>query len=141
MIVADTSIVYALLDRRDERHREAVRWYSGVEDEMATTPLILAEIDHLAGVRAGEMAHAAFHRDLTSGAYRVEWWAGAERACVEIVDHYPGLGIGLADASLVALSARHGRAPIATFDERHFRALRPLDDASGSLTLWPADAG
>lgn len=139
MIIVDTSVVYALLDRRDRRHQEAVDWYSGVEDELATTPLVLAEIDHLAGARAGATARAAFHRDLTSGAYRVHWWIGAEKACVEVAERYADLDVGLADASLIALAARLGTISIATFDERPFRAIRPLRGPS-ALQLLPADA-
>jgi predicted nucleic acid-binding protein len=44
----------------------------------------------------------------------------------------------LADLSIVVLAHRFRTTRIATFDERHFRALRPLD--GGSFTLLPADA-
>ncbi len=139
MIVIDTSVIYALLDRRDRRHGEAVGWYEGIEDDLATTPLVLAEIDHLVGVRAGATARAAFHRDLAAGAYEVHWWIGAEQACVEVAERYADLGVGLADASLLALAARLETSAIATFDERRFRAMRPLD-GTRALQLLPLDS-
>lgn len=139
MIVVDTSFVYALLDRRDRRHAEAVDWYDDVHDDLATTPLVVAEIDHLVGARAGATARTAFHRDLIAGAYVVHWWMGAEKACVEVAERYADLGVGLADASLVALAARLETLAIATFDERHFRAIRPLAGAA-AFELLPADS-
>lgn len=138
MIVVDTSVVYALLDRRDGRHDEAAAWYLRAVPELATTPLILAEIDHLANTRAGVVAASAFRRDVAAGAYSVEWWSSAAAESVEIAEQYRDLGLGLADASLVALAARLIGTTIATFDERHFRAVSPRS-GSGSFTLLPAD--
>ncbi len=139
MIVVDTSFIYALLDRRDERHAEAVDWYGRVTEELATTPLVLAETDHLAGARAGPAARAAFRRDVAAGAYAIEWWPSAPAESVEIADGYSTLGVSLTDASLVALAARVGTAAIATFDERHFRAVRPVGPAA-AFTVLPADS-
>ena len=139
MIVVDTSFVYALLDARDARHEEAVAWYDRSESELATTPLVLAEVDHLAGTRAGSRARQAFRRDVAVGAYSVEWWPAAARQAVEIAERSADLSVSLADASLVALSARLGTTTVATFDERHFRALAPLAGGT-AFTLVPADA-
>lgn len=50
----------------------------------------------------------------------------------------PYLGIGLADASIVALAARYETNRILTLDERHFRTLRPL--RGRSFRLLPQDA-
>jgi predicted nucleic acid-binding protein len=47
------------------------------------------------------------------------------------------LGIGLADASIVVLAARHGVREVLTLDERHFRALR--DTRVRAFRLLPAD--
>ncbi len=139
MIVIDTSVVYALLDRSDQRHGDAARWYQGTDDELATTPLVVAEVDHLARTRAGRAAQAAFRRDLAAGAYMVEWWPAAHREIVDVAERYGDLGVTLADASLVVLAGRVGTTALATFDERHFRALRPLRGAI-AFTLLPADA-
>ena len=138
MIVLDTSFAYALLDRRDGRHALAAAWYVGADPDFATTPLILAEIDHLAGTRAGPMAQAAFRADLARGAYVVEWWHGALSETVAVAEQYKDLGLGLADASLVALAARLQTTTIATFDERHFRTVRPAGGAA-AFALAPLD--
>lgn len=140
MIVADTSFVYALLDARDAGHRAARDWYLATENELATTPLALAEIDHLAESRAGGRAARAFRADVAAGAYAVEWWTAAAAECVEIAERYDDLGVSLTDASLVALASRLETTQIATFDERHFRVMTPLRGGP-AFTLLPADAG
>lgn len=138
MIVVDTSLIYALLDGRDRRHEDARRWYEGVEDELVTTPLVLAETDHLTGSRAGEPALRAFRKDVAAGAYAVEWWGGAASDCVAMAERYGDLRLGLTDASLVCLAARMSVVSLATFDERHFRAVRPLAGGS-AFRILPAD--
>jgi predicted nucleic acid-binding protein len=138
VIVVDTSFAYALLDRSDSRHDEAAGWYDGVDEDLVTTPLAVAEIDHLASGLGADVA-AAFRRDLVAGAYAVEWDDRLLRGSVEVADRYADLGIGLTDASLVCLAERLSTDRIASFDERHFRAVRPLS-SSAAFQLLPLDA-
>ena len=138
MIVADTSVIYALLDANDTNHKIAAKWYLDTVPSLATTPLILAEVDHLAATRAGTAAQQAFHTDIAGGAYDIVWWPDAAADSVATTRQYADLGIGLADASLVALAARLNTTSIATFDQRHFRAMRP--SAGGdAFRLLPLD--
>jgi predicted nucleic acid-binding protein len=139
VIILDTSIIYALLDAGDSRHRDTLGWYERLDEELVTTPLVLAEADHLAATRGGPRAVRAFRDDIRAGAYLVEWWPGAARESAELSDRYAELGIGLTDASLVVLAARVGSVAIATFDERHFRVVRPLGGAE-AFRLLPLDA-
>jgi uncharacterized protein len=138
VIVVDTSLIYALLDRADQGHSVAAAWYGEVTDELVTTPLVLAEVDHLAAARAGRAAQASFRRDVANGAYSVEWWASAGAESVGVADRYANLGVSLTDGSLVALAARLETTAIGTFDERHFRVLRPLTRAP-AFELLPVD--
>jgi predicted nucleic acid-binding protein len=139
VIVLDSSFVYALLDRRDRRHATAADWYPTIAEGLATTPLVLAEVDYMAGSRLGSHAQSAFRRDVARGAYLVEWWPSAAAEAVEIAERYADLAPSLTDSSLVALAARLETSRIATFDERHFRALRPLSGPP-AFTVLPADA-
>jgi len=137
VIVLDTSVIYALLDRADRRHEETVAWYETVDEDLATTPLVLAEADHLAATRGGPAAVRAFRRDVAEGAYLIEWWDAAPTEAVEVAERYEDLGLGLTDASLVALATRLQTLRIATFDERHFRAVRP--SRGSHFVLLPLD--
>ncbi len=139
MIVVDTSVIYALLDGADAWHQRVAAWYGASLPSLATTPLVVAEVDHLAGARAGTRAQDAWRADLKNGAYDVIWWPQAEAEIVELAGRYRGLGVDLTDASLVVLANRLGCTDVATLDERHFRAVRPVA-GDGSFRLLPADA-
>ncbi len=139
MIVVDASFAYALLDDADDGHVAARTWYAAPHGNLITTPLVLAEVDYLADRRLGAYARSAFRDDVASGSYYVAWWGSATEECVRIAERYFDLGVSLADASLVALAARLETTSIATFDERHFRAMQPLT-GEPAFTLVPADA-
>ncbi len=139
MTVVDASLVVALLSERDRNHERALRWYESIVDALTTTPLVLAEIDYFASGFAGTAARDAFRRDVAAGTYAVVWWPDAAAESVGVASSYADLGVSLTDASLVALAARLGTTEIATFDERHFRAMRPLSQGT-SFRLLPADA-
>ncbi|HEY5285712.1 MAG TPA: PIN domain-containing protein [Solirubrobacteraceae bacterium] len=140
MIVLDTSVVLAFMDRDDPNHERVREWMEAIKEELCATPLILAELDHLVprigGARAAEALRASFE----SGAYTVEWWRSALYETIEIASRYQSIDLGLTDASLIALAAHLETQKIATLDERHFRAVRPLDGATERFTLLPADA-
>ena len=57
---------------------------------------------------------------------------------LELEARYADLELGLADCALVALADRHETTRILTFDERHFRAIKPL--RGDAFTILPADA-
>ena len=139
MIVVDASVAYALLDERDAGHEAARSWYDQPHRDLLTTPLVLAEVDHLAAARLGSAARSAFLGDIDRGGYYVAWWSSAVADSVQIAQRYLDLGVSITDASLVALAARLETTSIATFDERHFRAIQPLT-GEPAFTLLPVDA-
>ena len=139
MIVVDASVAYALLDERDAGHEAARSWYDQPHRDLLTTPLVLAEVDHLAAARLGSAARSAFLDDVDRGGYYVAWWSSAVADSAQIAQRYLALGVSLTDASLVALAARLETTSIATFDERHFRTIQPLT-GEPAFTLLPVDA-
>lgn len=139
MIVLDTSFVFALLESTESRHLEARRWYEGEKRTFATTPLVLAELDHLLQTRSTSAALRGFHEEIRRGSLGVEWWPKLENEAVDVAERYAELGLGLVDASLVALAGRLETNRIASFDERHFRSVEPLHGAE-SFVLLPIDA-
>ena len=139
MIVVDTSVILAYMNSRDDRHAEVGTWLEDESDAFVTTPLVIAEADHLVATRGGSSAARALRADLTAGAYLVDWWPGAITAAVRVAERYADSGLGLTDASLVVLAERAGTTDIATLDERHFRAVRPLGGGD-AFRLMPRDA-
>jgi predicted nucleic acid-binding protein len=139
VIVVDTSVIVAYMNSADAHNEVVADWLDDADDDLATTPMIVAEVDHLVGARGGRKALEALRADLAAGAYVVEWWPGAIASAVKVAERYADTGLGLADASLVALAERLGTLNIATLDERHFRAVRPLSGGK-AFRLLPADA-
>ncbi len=81
MIVLATTVLVALLDRRDAAHDEAVHWVATKSEELATTPLVLCEVDYLSASRIGRHARTAVRRDVSAGCYAVSWWPEATEQC------------------------------------------------------------
>jgi uncharacterized protein len=134
-VVLDTAFVLALYDASDREHAAAVAWSSVLDEDLVTTPLALAEMDHLTGQRGGEAACRALWDDFDVGAYGVRWWADALGQTITIVRRYPW--IGLTDASLVTLAGFLRTNRIATFDQ-HFRSL--TTPGGEPFLMLPADA-
>lgn len=58
-------------------------------------------------------------------------WARA----VELIDTYADLGLGVVDASLIAVAERLGITTVASLDRRHFSVVRP--DHCAAFELIP----
>lgn len=138
MIIADTSGVFAALDRSQRLHA-AVREVVDGGEAMVLSPFVLAELDYLLATRISVSASVELLRDVEAGAYELAPFTpddvGEAR---RIAEQYHDLGIGLADASIVVLSGRYECDRVLTLDERHFRALRTTGGAT--FTLLPADS-
>jgi uncharacterized protein len=139
LIVIDTSVVLAFMDRSDGDHELVRNWMEGVDDELCTTPLVLAELDHLVRMQGGPAAARALYEDFQDGAYLTEWWRSALPETIAAARLHEAIELGLTDASLIALAAHLDTTRIATLDERHFRAVRPLKSRATSFTILPAD--
>ncbi len=138
VLLVDAGVLYAQADA-DEPHHAAVVDILGVErDTLVTSEIVIAEADYLILDRLGVDVELAFIEDLAAGTFVVDCLSRADlEAARAIVEQYRDLRLGLADASLVVLAQRHRTTRILTFDERAFRAVRPLQ--GGSFTILPAD--
>jgi predicted nucleic acid-binding protein len=139
LIVLDTSVVLAFMDRRDANHERVREWMQTQAQELATTPLVVAELDHLVSRQGGPAAARALREDLDSGAYLIEWWPSAIHETIAHAKRHEAMDLGLTDASLLALATHLQTTSIATLDERRFRALKPTSGGE-AFTLLPADA-
>jgi len=103
------------------------------------SPFVLQEIDYLVSERLGPDRSFSILDTVASGAYRLEPFSAADVAvAVAAMRRYADMRLGLADASIVVIAARHGTDRILTLDERHFRAVRPL--VGDAFTILPVDA-
>jgi uncharacterized protein len=134
VIVVDSSAIVAALNSADGNHDAVRNWLDAEGEDLVTTPLVVAEVDHVLGAHGGRPAQERFREDLTAGAYLVEWWPAALAAAMPVAEMN---SLGLTDASLVVLAERVNTLDIATFDER-FRSIRPTA-GGGSFRLIPLD--
>lgn len=136
MIVVDTGVVIALLDRRDRQHAEILDLYEDSGDEWLLPWAILPEVDYLAGTELGARTQAAFLDDIVIGAFAVEWGRDADvRRGFEIHQQYKSLRLGLVDGVVIAIAERYKARAIATLDLRHFGAVA----IKGAPALLPRD--
>jgi predicted nucleic acid-binding protein len=133
-IVLDTSLIVALFSRKDTNHRAAIDWVTSTDEDLVTTPLALAEMDYHILRGGGTDAATILWDDFESGAYGLRWWAEGLHETIRIAKQHPFLG--LADASLVALSGILRTNRIATFDQ-HFRSVSTPDGEP--FVVLPAD--
>jgi len=98
--------------------------------------LVLAEVDYF--LRGARKAMSAFVDDIRSGAfiYVTPTVAQIERA-MEIDRRYPRLGLGLVDASIVAVADELGVRRLATRGIRHFSVVRLRRGQAFDLVVIP----
>jgi uncharacterized protein len=138
-LVIDAAPLVALADTKEPRLEELLRIRDEEEGRLVLPAPVAAEVDYLLGVRFGEAARRAFLSDLAAQRYDVACLEpGDYQAVAELDARYSDLGLGLADCSIAVLAERYETRRLISFDERHFRAVAPLQ--GGVFKLLPADA-
>ena len=138
-LVIDAAPLVAAADRRDPMQTVVERLLREEPGELVIPGPITAEVDSLLGRRLGRPARLAFLADLAAGRFSVACLEADEHGIVlELERRYADLDVGLADLSAVVIADRYQTLRLLTFDERHFRAMRPL--RGGHFTLLPSDA-
>ena len=137
-LLVDAGPLVALADP-DEPRRDAILEAMRTEPGSLLIPApTTAEVDYLLGQRFGAAARRAFLADLAAGRLEVGCLERADYAAVaDLETRYADLSLGLADCALIVLARRHGTTRILSFDERHLRAVTPLD--GGAFTVLPSD--
>jgi hypothetical protein len=137
-LIVDASALYVQADRREPQHADVSRILRSEEGILITSELTAAEADYLILERLGFQAELAFLADLAEGTFVVDCLDRRELDVArEVVAQHQDLRLGLADASLVVLAARHETLRILTLDERTFRTVKPLQ--GGAFSVLPAD--
>lgn len=98
--------------------------------------LVLAELDYWCRRRLTVDAWLIFLEDLLAGAYRAEHPSDADlRRVIDLESTYADLGLGVVDASIIALAERLAETRVTSLDHRHFATVRPSHVPA--LTLLP----
>ncbi len=136
-MIVDAGALYGVADAADPDHAAVLGALERWPGDLVVSAFTAAEADHLVLTRLGVDAELALIEDL-AGTYTLEVLdpVGLRRAR-DVCLQYRDLELGLADASMVVLAERWSTRCVATFDHRHFRAVRPLQ--GGAFTLLPED--
>ncbi|WBO64938.1 PIN domain-containing protein [Streptomyces camelliae] len=130
IVIVDTSGLLAALDSAHPEHRAANEAIMAA-GLLIMSPLLLAELDHVATRELGREAALSAVDDLR------RWMSRGRVVMPEITENHLGaaqsvrvryraLDLDLADAVNVALAADYDTDAILTLDRRDFRAVRPL---------------
>ncbi|MGH9171981.1 MAG: PIN domain-containing protein [Acidimicrobiales bacterium] len=137
-LVVDAAPLVAVADRRDPMASLVEVLLRDEPGELVVPAPVTAEVDYLLGRRLGRAARLAFLDDLGAARFTVAKLEPDDYGVVAGLERrYDDLDVGLADLSMVVVANRFRTRRLLTFDERHFRALRPL--GGGQFTLLPAD--
>lgn len=125
-LLLDTGPLLAALDAADPDHARCARLLTDATEDLVVPALVLAELDYWCSRRLPGEAWLVFLEDVIDGVYRVEPpTPGDLERCRELQGSYRDLGLGVVDASIVALAERLGETKVATLDRRHFGVVRP----------------
>lgn len=119
LAIADTSALYASLDRRDAEHSRCADILRRRELQIVIPLLVVAEVAYFADTRLGPGVESAFVRSLAGldvEAPTVEDWP----LIADLVERYANFPLGTTDAATVVLADRLGTDLVVTLDRRHF---------------------
>ena len=132
-LILDTGPLLAALDAADPDHARCAALLTDSAEDLVVPALVLAELDYWCARRLSPDAWLDFLDDVLAGAYRIEPPTAADLArCRDRPAKYGTLPWGW--SMRVSWPWRSGSTPkLATLDQRHFRAMRPLHVAALEL--------
>lgn len=137
-LILDAGPIITLIDASDPQQQAIDRLLRQESGDLVIPGPASAEIDYFAAKGLGRRARRAWLADIAEGRFRVVCLEPAEYALLLDYDQrYADMDVGLADLSVVVLAHRFKTNRVMTFDERHFRVLRPV--GGGSFVLLPQD--
>ena len=134
MILADTSGLLSLYNRREPTHPSVAEGVAQEPGPFVVSPYVVAELGYLVASRLGSTAEQRVMAELASPAYVLATVDRDDlRACTELISRYAGIGV--TDASMLVLADRLGVGRVLTLDRRHFEAART--PSGRALTIVP----
>jgi len=125
-IIVDTGVLLAAADTDDTDRDRCSKLLRDHRGDLHVPAPVIPETAWQIERNLGPRSEAAFLRLITSQHLRVidltltDW----ER-CIDLIDTYADLGLGLVDASVIAVAERLGVTTIATLNHRDFTVVRP----------------
>jgi hypothetical protein len=125
-VVVDTGVLLAAADNDDADHFRCAQLLRDHRGELLVPAPVLPETCWQIERNLGAASEAAFLRLVVTGELAVIDLVMADyRHCLELIERYADLPLGLVDASVVAVAENHQITTIATLNDRDFRVVRP----------------
>jgi predicted nucleic acid-binding protein len=136
MLLVDTGVIFAVADDAEADHAACEQLLASHPGPLLVPTPVVVEAAWLIESRLGPAAEVTFLRSVTGGELtRVDLTDADWGRCVELVETYADLGLGLVDASVVAVAEARGISTIATLNTRDFHVVRPIH--ADAFTLLP----
>lgn len=137
-MICDTSGILSAFSADQPYHEECAEALRA-NSRRLVSPMVLREVDYLAGKLLGQRAAVQILRLLSGPEYQILPFTSSTLAtAAEVMMTYADLDLGLVDASLIAHSKDQATDEILTLDQRHFRAVRSL--SGRHFKLLPFDS-
>ena len=125
-LLVDTGVFLSAADRNEPTHQSCVDLLAQHSNTLATTAPVVAETAWLIESRLGPGAESLLLTMIVAGSVDViDLEMSDYQRCIALIDTYRDLGLGLVDASLVAVAERLNLPTIATRNHRDFTVVRP----------------
>ncbi|MDP9074421.1 MAG: PIN domain-containing protein [Actinomycetota bacterium] len=125
-IVVDTGVLLAAADTDDADHAACAQLLRDRRGQLLVPAPVIPEACWQIERNLGPHSEAAFLRLVVTGDIAVVDLAVADyQRCVELIERYADLGLGLVDASVVTVAENHQIATVATLNGRDFHVVRP----------------
>jgi predicted nucleic acid-binding protein len=137
-VICDTSGILSAFSADQPYHEQCAEALRR-DSRRLISPVVLTEIDYLAGKLLGQRAAIEILRRLSGPEYQIlPYTSGTLATAAEVMTTYADLDLGLVDASLIAHSRDQDTDDILTLDQRHFRVVRSL--SGRPFRILPFDA-
>ena len=125
-IVVDAGVLVAAADTGDADHQRCSGLLRENRGRLVVPAPVIPEASWQVEHNLGPRAEAAFLRLITGRHLRLVDLTLADWVrCIELIEAYEDLGLGLVDTSIVAAAERLGETKIATLNHRDFTVGRP----------------
>lgn len=128
MILVDTGALYALADRRDSHHREALAFFRRTRrrEVLAVPHSVMVEAMLFIESRLGPVASRALWDDVVSGVFGLLPVTGEIISKARAIDRrYRDADLGFVDCTCLALCEQHRIETVFTYDRRDFSLYSP----------------
>lgn len=126
LLVVDTGILVSSADASEPYHQVSAQLLRDHAGALAVPAPVIPETAWFIESRLGPAAESQFLQLVTGGEVNVIDLTLADyQRCITLIDTYADMGLGLVDASVVAIAENLGATTVATHNHRDFRVVRP----------------